>query len=68
MSGLNYDEMDLDELERYIAEHQDDTAAYYAFIDRAILAGQMSVINVSEPGGKEKLYDLLRPSNPDELN
>lgn len=67
MTPANYDAMDLDELRRYMLNHREDDAAFYAYVDRSTAAGRMIEINVNDPNWEAKLDERLRASelNPD---
>ena len=67
MTSVNYNEMDLDELRRYVLTYREDIPAFHVYVDRSKAAGRMITIDVGDPDWEAKLDERLRNSslNPD---
>ncbi len=49
-----FDSMTLDEVKRYFLEHRDDSAAFYAYMDKLQESGRAIVINPTDPTSEEQ--------------
>ncbi|NJK28607.1 MAG: hypothetical protein HC925_09615 [Coleofasciculaceae cyanobacterium SM2_3_26] len=66
MTSANYDAMGLDELRQYVLAHREDTAAFYAYIDRSKSVGRMITIDPSDPAWEATLEQRIRQATSDE--
>ncbi|GBF80539.1 DUF6887 family protein [Aphanothece sacrum] len=55
MTTLNYDEMSLDELRRYVLNYREDLNAFYAYIERSKATGRMITIDTNDQEWEDKL-------------
>ena len=46
MTSINFDEMNLDELRKYVLTHREDTEAFYTYIDCSKADGSMIVVDL----------------------
>ncbi len=48
MTSINYDDLNLDELRRYVLTHREDINAFYAYVDRSKADGRMITIDLND--------------------
>ena len=48
MTSINYDNLNLDELRRYVLTHREDINAFYAYVDRSKADGRMITIDLND--------------------
>ncbi|QLE57995.1 hypothetical protein [Nostoc sp. TCL26-01] len=63
MTLAKYQDMNLDELRRYVLTHREDTEAFYTYIDRSKSEGRMVSINPDDENWEEKVIEAIRYSN-----
>lgn len=66
MTLINYDNMSLDELRRYVLTHREDINAFYAYIDRSKAAGRMITINPDDPDWEKILERKIQQATSGE--
>ena len=54
MNSVNYEAMSDPQLKRYMLEHREDLAAFYAYVDRSRASGRLITIDPTEPNWEEK--------------
>ena len=48
MTSINYDDLNLDELRRYVLTHREDINAFYAYVARSKADGRMITIDLND--------------------
>jgi hypothetical protein len=60
MNPINCNSLSLEELRQYMLTHQEDTHAFYAYIDRSKAEGKMITIDLDNDDWEEKLIPHLQ--------
>lgn len=66
MTPTNYDDMNLDELRKYVLTHREDNNAFHAYVDRSKAAGRMITIDPSDPAWEKNLEQRIRQATSDD--
>ena len=48
MTSINYDDLNLDELRRYVLTHRENINAFYAYVDRSKADGRMITVDLND--------------------
>jgi hypothetical protein len=64
MTISEFNEMQLDELRRYMLTNRDDVMAFQVYVDRSKASGRMITIDPTDPNWEQTIQNRLR-QNPD---
>lgn len=67
MNPINYDALSLNELRQYMLTHQEDTKAFYAYIDRSKSEGKMITVDLEDNNWEEKITERIQKDKGDRL-
>ena len=60
MKLIKYDTLSLDELRQYVLTHQEDTTAFYAYIDRSKAYGRMITVDLEDDRWEDKITTQIQ--------
>ena len=60
MTAINYNNMELDDLRKYVLTHREDIQAFQSYIDRSKAFGRMIAVDAAKPKWEEALEENIR--------
>ena len=60
MTSINYDNLNLDELRRYVLTHREDINAFYAYVDRSKADGRMITIDLNDNRWEDNVTNQIQ--------
>lgn len=60
MTDNNYNNMELDDLRKYVLTHREDIQAFQSYIDRSKSSGRMIAVDAATPKWEEALEENIR--------
>jgi hypothetical protein len=63
MTISEFNEMQLDELRRYMLTNRDDVMAFQVYVDRSKASGRMITIDPTDPNWEQTIQNRLRQNS-----
>ena len=60
MTSIDYDNLNLDELRRYVLTHREDINAFYAYVDRSKADGRMITIDLNDNHWEDNVTNQIQ--------
>ena len=60
MTAINYNNMELDNLRKYVLTHREDIQAFQSYVDRSKDSSRMIAVDATKPKWEEALEENIR--------